>query len=207
MKSRLAERTSSRPRVNGRTMGPAEGREEIVLPEELTEYLLVDGYNIIFAWPDLKELAQGSLETARNSLMEILSNYHGFHPCELILVFDAYRVHRNPGSQEEFAGIHVVYTKEAETADNYIEKTIRQIDRKKTGRIRVATSDGLEQVIILGGGALRESASEFRREVEAARVEISRILEKSRLGREKDAPVARAYQEALEKKKTDQGGK
>ena len=207
VKSRLAERTSSRPRVNGRTMGPAEGREEIVLPEELTEYLLVDGYNIIFAWPDLKELAQGSLETARNSLMEILSNYHGFHPCELILVFDAYRVHRNPGSQEEFAGIHVVYTKEAETADNYIEKTIRQIDRKKTGRIRVATSDGLEQVIILGGGALRESASEFRREVEAARVEISRILEKSQLGREKDAPVARAYQEALEKKKTDQGGK
>ena len=84
---------------------------------------------------------------------------------------------------------------------------LRQIDRKKTGRIRVATSDGLEQVIILGGGALRESASEFRREVEAAKVEISRILEKSRLGREKDAPVARAYQEALEKKKTDQGGK
>ena len=166
----------------------------------------MDGYNIIFAWPDLKELAQGSLETARNSLMEILSNYHGFHPCELILVFDAYGVHRNPGSQEEFAGIHVVYTKEAETADNYIEKTIRQIDRKKTGRIRVATSDGLEQVIILGGGALRESASEFRREVEAARVEISRILEKSRMGREKDAPVARAYQEALEKKKTDRGG-
>ena len=207
VKSRLAERTSSRPRVNGRIMGPAEGREEIVLPGELTEYLLVDGYNIIFAWPDLKELAQGSLETARNSLMEILSNYHGFHPCELILVFDAYRVNRNPGSQEEFAGIHVVYTKEAETADNYIEKTIRQIDRKKTGRIRVATSDGLEQVIILGGGALRESASEFRREVEAARVEISRILEKSRLGREKDAPVARAYQEALEKKKTDQDGK
>lgn len=203
VKSRAEERTPHLPRVNGQAMGE-DGRrsrkEELILPEDQTEYLLVDGYNIIFAWPDLKETAQRSLDDARYALTEILSNYHGFHPCELILVFDAYRVRRNPGSQEEYAGIHIVYTKEAETADNYIEKTIRQIARKKESRIRVATSDGLEQVIILGGGALRVSAEELRKEVEAAKIEIGRILESSRQGKEKSPALARAYQEALERK-------
>ena len=171
---------------------------EISLPTE--DYLLVDGYNIIFAWPDLKELSRSSLEGARKSLMDILSNYRGFHPCELILVFDAYKVHRNPGTQEEYGGIHVVYTKEAETADNYIERAIRKLARDRDNRIRVATSDGLEQVIILGGGALRISAMEFRREVEAAQVEIAAILEKNYLRKERRPAVGEALQSALEKK-------
>ena len=112
---------------------------------------------------------------------------------------------RNPGSGEEYGWIHIAYTKEAETADNYIEKTIRAIAREKNSRVRVATSDGLEQVIILGGGALRVSAMEFRRGVEAARVEIAEILEKTRLGWEKQSSVAAAMEKALEKKRDETG--
>ena len=196
VKPRTAAPGPNRPKVNGKVA-------EWTPPGP--EYLLVDGYNIIFAWPELKEMAKISLEDARKSLMDILSNYHGFHPCELILVFDAYKVKRNPGSGEEYGGIHIVYTKEAETADNYIEKTIRAIAREKNSRVRVATSDGLEQVIILGGGALRVSAMEFRREVEAARVEIAEILEKTRLGWEKQSSVAAAMEKALEKKRDETG--
>jgi len=164
-----------------------------------TEALLVDGYNIIFAWPDLQELARHSLEDARKSLVDILSNYHGFREGELILVFDAYRVQGSQGAREEIQGIHVVYTREAETADNYIEKTIREMNRKKEYRIRVATSDGLEQVIILGGGATRVSAREFREEVEATRVEIASILEKNNLHPKETSAVALALQEAARK--------
>ena len=169
------------------------------LPPPKTEYLLVDGYNIIFAWPDLQALARRSLEDARKSLVDILGNYHGFHPCELILVFDAYRVHGGVGHQEETQGIHVIYTREAETADNYIEKAIRRIARKQDSRIRVATSDGLEQVIILGGGATRVSAREFRQEVEQARVEIAAILERNNLRPKEVSPVALAMRKALER--------
>ncbi len=198
--------------VRPRTAPPAPGRVmvnsepvEVSLPEE--EYLLVDGYNIIFAWPELQALARDSLEHARQSLTDILSNYRGFHPCHLILVFDAYRVQRSMGAQEEYHGIHIVYTKEAETADNYIEKTIREITRKRNRRVRVATSDALEQVIILGGGALRVSANEFRQEVEAARVEISAILERNLLQREKSPAVAQAMRSALGKRReADAGG-
>ncbi|MCR4876637.1 MAG: TetM/TetW/TetO/TetS family tetracycline resistance ribosomal protection protein [Clostridiales bacterium] len=182
------------PTVNGRIL-------ELEPPK--TEYLLVDGYNIIFAWPDLQEQARHSLEDARKSLIDILSNFHGFHPCELILVFDAYRVQGGTGAQEELQGIHIVYTREAETADNYIEKTIRSIAKKKDSLIRVATSDGLEQVIILGGGAMRVSAREFRREVEQTRVEIAQILEKNALHPRDVSPVALALQEAMKKKKED----
>ncbi len=191
VKARELPPPPNRIRVNGENV-------DIAVPTE--EYLLVDGYNIIFAWPELKELSRSSLDEARQSLMDILSNYRGFHPCELILVFDAYKVRRQTGSQEEYHGIHVVYTKEAETADNYIEKTIREINRRKDRRIRVATSDGLEQVIIFGGGALRISAAEFRREVEAARVEISAILEKNRLSKEKSPAIGQALRSALERK-------
>lgn len=183
---------TARPTVNGQTL-------ELEPPK--TEYLLVDGYNVIFAWPDLQALARRSLEDARHGLIEILSNYHGFHPGELILVFDAYRVQGNPGSQEEFQGIHIVYTKEAETADNYIEKTIRQLAAKRDRRVRVATSDGLEQVIILGGGATRVSAREFRREVEETRVEIASILEKNNLHPKETSAVALALQEAIRRSK------
>ena len=164
-----------------------------------TEYLLVDGYNIIFAWPDLQSLAKDSLEDARKALIDILSNYRGFHPCELILVFDAYKVHGNPGHQEELQGIHLVYTREAETADNYIEKAIRRIANKKESLIRVATSDALEQIIILGGGAIRVSAREFRGEVEQARVEIASILEKNNQHPKGPSPVAAALRKAMEK--------
>ncbi len=181
--------------------GPTVNSRPVEIPDPADEYLLVDGYNIIFAWPELKELSRFSLESARQSLIDILSNYHGFCPCELILVFDAYKVKRNPGTQEEYGGIHVVYTKEAETADNYIERTIREITRKKNRRVRVATSDALEQVIILGGGALRVSSAEFRREVEAARVEIAAFLEKNTLTRGKDSSVEAALRSAAERKR------
>ena len=179
--------------------GTTVNGKALVLEPPKTEYLLVDGYNIIFAWPDLKALARSSLEDARKSLTDILSNYHGFHPCELILVFDAYRVPGSAGRQEEVQGIHLVYTKEAETADNYIEKTIREIARKKDSLVRVATSDGLEQVIILGGGAVRVSAREFREEVEKARVEIASVLAKNNRHPKEISPVALALQKALEK--------
>lgn len=110
----------------------------------------MDGYNIIFAWEDLKELAASNIDGAREKLMDILCNYQGFKKCTLILVFDAYKVKGNPGSVETYHNIHVVYTKEAETADQYIEKTVHEIGRKY--RVTVATSDQLEQVIILGQG-------------------------------------------------------
>ena len=171
----------------------------MILEPPKTEYLLVDGYNIIFAWPDLQALARSSLEDARKALVELLANFHGFHPCELILVFDAYKVHGGIGHQEEIQGIHLVYTKEAETADNYIEKTIRQIARRRDSRVRVATSDALEQIIILGGGATRVSAREFRAEVEQAKVEIAEILARNNLRRKNASPVALALQKALEK--------
>lgn len=132
--------------------------------QPVEEYLLVDGYNIIFAWKDLKELSEVSLDAARMKLMDMMCNYQGYTDCRLIVVFDAYKVKGNPGSIETFHNISVVYTKEAETADMYIEKTTKKIASKH--RVRVATSDGLEQMIILGHGALRISASAFREEVE-----------------------------------------
>ena len=139
------------------------------------EYLLVDGYNIIHAWDDLKRLVAQDLDGARLRLMDILSNYQGWRKCHVILVFDAYRVKGNPGSVEKYHNIHVVYTKEAETADMYIEKTTYEIAREH--RVRVATSDGLEQVIILGHGAQRMSARELRFEIDQVQAQIRRILE------------------------------
>ena len=132
-------------------------------PDGEKEYLLVDGYNIIFAWEDLKELAAVNIDGAREKLMDILCNYQGFKKCTLILVFDAYKVKGNPGSVETYHNIHVVYTKEAETADQYIEKTVQEIGRKY--RVTVATSDQLEQVIILGQGGQRMSARELLEDV------------------------------------------
>ena len=133
------------------------------MPDGEKEYLLVDGYNIIFAWEDLKELAAVNIDGAREKLMDILCNYQGFKKSTLILVFDAYKVKGNPGSVETYHNIHVVYTKEAETADQYIEKTVHEIGRKY--RVTVATSDQLEQVIILGQGGQRMSARELLEDV------------------------------------------
>ncbi len=139
------------------------------------DYLLVDGYNIIFAWDELKALAADDLPAARGVLEDILADYRGFRRCEVILVFDAYKVKRNPGSVDRRNGIHIVYTKEAETADMYIEKTTYRL--QKDHRVRVATSDGLEQMIVLGHGALRLSAEAFHAEVEEARGQIAALIE------------------------------
>lgn len=151
-----------------------KGKEYKPVHEE--EYLLVDGYNIIFAWEELKALAAENLEGARAKLMEIMCNYQGFCGCHLILVFDAYKVKGNPGSVEQFHNISVVYTKEAETADMYIEKTTKEIARKK--RVRVATSDGMEQIIILGHGATRVSARAFQEEVQRVNARIAEEVER-----------------------------
>lgn len=128
------------------------------------EYLLVDGYNVIFAWDDLKALAAVNIDSARDKLIDIMSNYQGYVGCELILVFDAYKVKQNPGSITKHGNIHVVYTKEAETADMYIEKTTHELGRKY--KVTVASSDGLEQLIIMGQGTLRMSSRGLREEVE-----------------------------------------
>ena len=145
---------------------------------QLPEYLLVDGYNIIFAWDELKALAAESLAAARQSLADILSNYQGYRKCGVILVFDAYKVKGNPGSVEKYKNIHIVYTKEAETADAYIEKAT--YDMRKQYRVRVATSDGMEQLIILGHGASRIPANVFLQEVQQAHTEIGEIVQKYR---------------------------
>ncbi len=139
------------------------------------EYILVDGYNIIFDWDDLKKLAEESLDLARSTLINRLCNFQGFKRCELIVVFDAYKVRGNHREIEKVCGISVVYTKESETADTYIEKVSHELS--KDHRVRVATSDGAEQIIILGNGAFRVSADELRREVEAVEKAIRDIIE------------------------------
>ena len=146
--------------------------------EPKKEYLLVDGYNIIFAWEELNELAKASIDAARNKLMDILSNYQGFIGCTLILVFDAYKVKDNQGEVQKYHNIYVVYTKEAETADQYIEKTTHEIGRKY--KVTVATSDALEQVIVMGQGAYRISARDFYEEVERTEKQIREINERER---------------------------
>ena len=172
-----------------RTYGPSKGRElfrpapmkqaEYHFEPSGPEYLLVDGYNLIFAWEELKKLAADNLAGARQALADLLCNYRGFHDCQVILVFDAYKVPHGTGEVSRYHNIHIVYTKEAETADMYIEKTTYQLAKKR--RVRVVTSDGAEQLIILGHGALRISARSFREEVERTNGEIRRILEENRL--------------------------
>lgn len=139
-----------------------------------TEYLLVDGYNVIFAWDSLKELAKDNVDGARNTLINILCNYQGYKKCEVILVFDAYKVKGNTGDVEKIDNINVVYTKEAETADMYIEKVSHKL--AKNNKVRVVTSDALEQLIILEGGALRVSSKEFFYEIKQAEDDIRNII-------------------------------
>lgn len=140
------------------------------------EYILVDGYNIIFAWEDLKELSEKNIDLARNTLVTRLINYKAVTGCNLAVVFDAYRVKGNPGEIEKINGISVIYTKEAETADSYIEKASHKLAQQY--RVRVATSDNLEQMIILGAGALRVPALSFEKEVSAVEKSIKEFLEK-----------------------------
>ena len=140
-----------------------EKRRELKQAFSGEDYLLVDGYNIIFAWDELKKLAAEHLDAARKKLCDLLCNYQGYRKCRVILVFDAYKVKGGLGSVEKYHNITIVYTKEAETADAYIERATYEIGRQH--RVRVATSDGPEQIIILGHGALRLSASAFHEEM------------------------------------------
>ena len=152
------EGAKSRVYTSGKKRKPEEKKEEE------TEYLLVDGYNIIFAWEELRELSKTTIEGARHRLMDILCNYQGYKKCTLILVFDAYKVSGNTGEALDYHNIHVVYTKEAETADQYIEKLAHRIGR--TYNVTVATSDGLEQLIIYGQGCRLMSAKDLREDIE-----------------------------------------
>ena len=157
------------------------------------EYVLVDGYNIIYAWDELHAVAEEHLDAARQMLMDRMSNYQALRGCELILVFDAYRVADHPEEITRFHNIYVVYTRTAETADAYIEKTAHEI--AKNHRVRVASSDNLEQLIILGQGALRVSASAFHDEVRLAESELKGLVDKTNIP-ELRRPVAEAMKEA-----------
>ena len=145
------------------------------------DYLLVDGYNIIFAWPDTSALARENLEAARELLLRRLENYQGVCACRLIVVFDAYKVKGGVRSVEEHGKIHIVYTKEKETADMYIEKVTRQIG--KNYRVRVATSDAIEQTVTLGRGAVRISSREFLIELAQTRHVGRRRMKEEKVSR------------------------
>ena len=173
-----------------RTYGPVQRRELLFrspkdekaaapagLWKKTPEYLLVDGYNVIFDWPDLKALAAQDLSAAREALIQILCNYQGYHKCTLILVFDAYRVTGGAGGVQKEGDVWVVYTKEAETADAYIEKVTYELGKLETERrVRAVTSDAAEQLILMGHGTLRVSSRMFRREMEATEREIAAII-------------------------------
>ena len=149
-------------------------KELLARMEPAEEFVLVDGYNIIFAWDELKGIGRDSLDAARHVLMNLLCNYQGYRGCNLILVFDAYKVPQNLGTVEKYHNIFIVYTQEAETADSYIERVTYELRGRK--KVRVATSDNLEQLIILGHGAVRVSAKSFHDEVMQTQQEIARIL-------------------------------
>ena len=140
----------------------------------MKEYLIVDGYNIIFAWEELNHLAQTDLHGARTKLMDIMCDYQAYKKMHLILVFDAYKVQGGCGEVFAYHNIHVVYTKEAETADQYIEKFAHENGKKY--QITVATSDGLEQIIIRGAGCRLLSARDFEREVRRTEQEFRELL-------------------------------
>lgn len=163
------------------------------------EYLLIDGYNIIFAWDDLKAMAEENLESARGALTERMKQYRAFCDVEVIIVFDAYKVKGNVGEVERVGDISVVYTKEAQTADAYIEKTARELS--KNYKVTVATSDSLEQLIVFGGGAYRMSARAFLQEVEATESRIRSIINDYNI-EETDADFFKIIKEKLEELKS-----
>lgn len=165
----------TKTRRDARTVYASPEKKYKKKEEMLTEYLLVDGYNVIFAWDDLKELAKENIESARGKLLDILCNYQGFKKCVVIAVFDAYKVEGYALEIQKYHNIHVVYTKEAETADQYIEKVVHEIGRKY--HVTVVTSDGVEQVVTLGQGGTLISAREFKEEVEIVRRQIQEEYE------------------------------
>jgi predicted RNA-binding protein with PIN domain len=167
----------------------AAERKENKAPEEsakkrtkaykvLDEYLILDGYNVIFAWDELKKAAEGDLALARDILTRIVCNYTAFKKCSATIVFDAYKRRGGEGSEEQCGNVKVLYTKEGETADAYIERTSKALVDKYT--VRVVTSDLEQQYVVLGNGALRVSAKEFRREIENTTAEINETIEKAR---------------------------
>jgi predicted RNA-binding protein with PIN domain len=151
---------------------------------------------VLFAWDELKAVARDNLDAARKNLMDVLSNYQGFRQNIVIVVFDAYKVQGNPGSVEKYHNIDVVYTKESQTADAYIERATYELGRNH--RVRVATSDNTEQLIILGHGALRVSASAFREEVESVEGQIAALLSRSN-SKGGTRAMAKALERAAEK--------
>lgn len=159
------------------------------------EYLFVDGYNIINAWGELKELSNISLETAREELINIMAEYQSYSGVKVIVVFDAHLVRQNSGTKDNVKNIEIVYTKENETADHYIERRLDQIGRTET--VRVATSDWMEQQIILGRGGTRVSARELKIEINR---NIKRLKEKSSVDNNKnDMIMSRLDEETLKK--------
>ncbi len=170
------QKETAAPKIAHRTadINPQHYKGKVKPDYDKEEYILVDGYNIIFAWEELNELAEKNIDLARNTLITRLINYRAVKGCHLAVVFDAYKVKGNPGEIEKVNGISVVYTKEAETADSYIEKTSHTLASKY--RVRVATSDNLEQLIILGAGALRVPALTFRDEVVEVEESIKKFL-------------------------------
>ena len=151
----------------GNPIYPAKGPQE--------EYLIVDGYNIIFAWKDLNELSRVNIDSARDKLLDILSNYQGYKSCPVLVVFDAYKRKEHPGAKSKYHNLDVVYTKTDETADAFIERTVHEIGHKY--RVTVATNDGLEQLTVMSQGALRMSADNLREEIERlSRLEYENYL-------------------------------
>ena len=179
---------------------PDAGEKRVIRDQDLgPEYLLVDGYNIIFAWEELKAVARENLDAARKLLCDLLSNYQGYRKCQVIAVFDAYKVKGGLGSVEKYHNIHVVYTKEAETADAYIERATYEIGKRF--RVKVATSDGPEQLIILGHGALRLSAAAFHEEMEQVQGQIADAIRRNNRGGGTQA-VKTAMEKAMEERES-----
>ena len=166
-----------RPQYSAAKNTASAGSHKAAPAVQKKEFIIVDGYNVIHAWDDLKELAEDNLDLARKRLMDILSNYRGFTGAELVLVFDAYKIHGNPGSKFDYHHIHVVYTADGETADAYIEKLSHDIG--KNYNVRVITSDNLIRVSAMRSGVLRTSASEFENEVDWVYMQINEVLKKS----------------------------
>ena len=159
--------------------GPSLPNREQPAYVQKGDWLLVDGYNIIFAWEDLNRLAKESLDDAREALLNALSNYRGIKECHVTVVFDAYKVPGGMGNEENRGGLEVVYTKEGETADMYIERVSYELARKY--RVKVATSDGLEQIMILGHGAQRVSAGDLRWELDQVNAQIRDFLREQQI--------------------------
>ncbi len=181
---RLRKETKKRPTIEAREI-TVERRKAPA--EKKPEFLLVDGYNIIFAWEELKELAKVNIDSARETLIEILTNYQGYRGCKLIVVFDAYKVKGGERHIDKHSGVTVVYTKEAETADTYIERATYELSAKRYD-VRVATSDRLEQMIIMGNDARKVSADDFKKEVGSVNEAISSLIERNNWKNKIDYP-------------------